>query len=71
VTPEGIFVPLSSFMRLGLDTGLAVRALHDAGLLVIERGRKVRSHGEGASSEPGVLLNPRIIAAQASLPFRG
>jgi len=70
VTPQGIFVPLSSFMRLGLDTGLAVRALHDAGLLVTERGRKVRSHGEGASSEPGVLLNPRIIAAQASLPFR-
>jgi hypothetical protein len=70
-TPQGIFMPLAAFARAGLDTGLAVRALHESGLLVTDRGRKVRTLGDGASSEPGVLLSAKILAPQASLPFGG
>lgn len=70
-TPQGIFMPLSAFARRGLDTGLVVRALHGAGLLATDRGRKVRTLGDGASSEPGIVVTQRTLNVQASLPFGG
>lgn len=68
-TANGFFVPLSAFTRRGLDTGLVVGALHGAGLLVTNRGRKVRTPGDGTASESGILLTRKILPAQASLPF--
>ena len=59
---EGVFVPLAVWEGRGLDTGLVVRALQDAQLLVLQGVRKVWCRREGDEEVPGLMLTRRLLA---------
>lgn len=62
ISEEGIYVPLVVWDQCGLDTGLVVRALHDARLLVLQGARKVWRKRRGEADVPGLMLNARLLA---------
>jgi len=62
VSGEGIYVPLVVWERLGLDTGLVVRALHDARLLVLQGARKVWRKRHADEDVAGLMLNRSLLA---------
>ena len=62
ISEEGIYVPLVAWDQCGLDTGLVVRALHDARLLVLQGARKVWRKRCGEADVPGLMLNARLLA---------
>ncbi len=62
VSGEGIYVPLGVWEQCGLDTGLVVRALHDARLLVLQGPRKVWRKRCGDAEVPGLMLNAKLFA---------
>jgi hypothetical protein len=62
ISEEGIYVPLAVWDECGLDTGLVVRALHDARLLVLQGARKVWRKRCGEADVPGLMLNARLLA---------
>lgn len=62
LSAEGIYVPLGLWEQCGLDTGLAVRSLHDARLLVLQGARKVWRKRRGDAEVPGLMLSARLLA---------
>ena len=62
LSAEGIYVPLGLWEQCGLDTGLAVRSLHDARLLVLQGARKVWRKRCGDAEVSGLMLNARLLA---------
>ncbi len=60
---KGLFVPLASFKALQLETGIAVRALADTGMLIVSAATKSKTvveefHGENVT---GVLIHPDFV----------
>jgi Putative helicase len=62
ISDEGIYVPLGVWEERGLDTGLVVRSLNDARLLVLQGARKVWRKRRGDEDVPGLMLNARLLA---------
>ncbi len=62
VSSEGVYVPLGLLEQRGLDTGLVVRSLHDARLLVLQGARKVWRKRCGDADVPGLMLSSRLFA---------
>ena len=62
ISEEGIYVPLVVWDQCGLDTGLVVRSLHDARLLVLQGARKVWRKRRDEADVPGLMLNARLLA---------
>ena len=62
ISEEGIYVPLVVWDQCGIDTGLVVRALHDARLLVLQGARKVWRKRCGEADVPGLMLSARLLA---------
>jgi hypothetical protein len=59
---EGIHVPLDLWTQCGLDTGLAVRSLHEARLLVLQGTHKIWRKRQGDAQVPGLMLDARLLA---------
>jgi len=59
---EGIHVPLDLWTQCGLDTGLAVRSLHEARLLVPQGTHKIWRKRQGDAQVPGLMLDARLFA---------
>ena len=62
ISDEGIYVPLGVWEARGLDTGLVVRTLHDARLLVLQGARKVWRKRCGDEDVAGLMLHVRLLA---------
>ena len=62
ISDEGIYVPLVVWEQSGLDTGLVVRTLHDARLLVLQGARKVWRKRRGDEDVAGLMLTLRLLA---------
>ena len=62
ISGEGIYVPLVVWEQRGLDTGLVVRTLHDARLLVLQGARKVWRKRHGDEDVAGLMLTPRLLS---------
>jgi hypothetical protein len=62
ISDEGIYVPLVVWEGRGLDTGLVVRGLHDARLLVLQGARKVWRKRLGDEDVAGLMLTRSLLA---------
>ena len=62
ISGEGIYVPLVVWEQRGLDTGLVVRTLHDARLLVLQGARKVWRKRRGEEDVAGLMLTAKLLA---------
>jgi len=55
-------VPIVVWEQRGLDTGLVVRTLHDARLLVLQGARKVWRKRRGEEDVAGLMLTAKLLA---------
>lgn len=69
VLDAGLFVPLREFERRGLDRAESVRALHDAGIIVMQSaGSKTTQQAFDGENLLGVVIAPQCLSGYAGVP---